>query len=66
MQSEMNLVATLLIFMLSLSLKYWWKLNDDCLKGSDSLAIHALIDNRLVQNVKYFTWSNGIKAMYVN
>jgi hypothetical protein len=56
-------IHPLLIFMLSLSLKYWWKLNDDCLKGSDSLAIHALIDNRLVQNVKYFTWSNGIKTI---
>lgn len=51
----------LLIFMLSISLKYWWKLNNDCLMGSSSLAIHALIDNRLSHNVNFFTWSNGIK-----
>ena len=51
----------ILIFMLSLSLKYWWKLNNDCLHGSDSLAVLALLDNRLVHNARYFTWSNGIK-----
>jgi len=52
----------LLLFMLSLSLKYWWKLNNDCLNGSESLAVQALIDNRSlhIANVRYFTWSSGI------
>jgi hypothetical protein len=51
----------LLIFMLSLSLKYWWKLTNDCVSGSTSLAVQSLIDNRLLQNSNFFSWSNGIK-----
>ena len=51
----------LLIFMLSVSLKYWWKINNDCLKGSSSLVIHALINYRLIQNDNYFAWSKGIQ-----
>ena len=47
--------------MLSLSLKYWWKLNNDCILGDSSLVIVALIDNRTHRCNNYFTWSNGIK-----
>ena len=53
----------LLLFMLSLSLKYWWKLNNDCMFGTKSLVIKALIENRKLQTNNYFTWSNGIKSI---
>ena len=47
--------------MLSLSLKYWWKLNNDCKFGAQSLVIRALIENRKFHANNYFTWSNGIQ-----
>ncbi len=53
----------LLIFMLYLSLKYWWKLNDDCLKGEQSLVIHALIENRKLNIDNYFSLSNEIQKL---
>ena len=40
----------LLITMLCLSIKYWWKLNNNCLDGCNSLAVHALLDNRRICN----------------
>ena len=40
----------LLLFMLSLSLKYWWKLNNDYIIGTKSLVILALIENRKLQD----------------
>jgi hypothetical protein len=36
----------LLIPMLGLSVKYWWSLNELCLKNNNKLVIDALIDNR--------------------
>ena len=54
----------LLLFMLSLSLKYWWKLNNDCMFGAKSLVIQALLENRkLHESNNVFTWSNGIKSI---
>jgi hypothetical protein len=47
--------------MLALSLKYWWKLNQDCLLGNSSLAVQALLDNRSLDCTNLFTWSKGIK-----
>ena len=35
----------LLLFMLCLSLKYWFKLNNDCMLGSTSLVIHPLFND---------------------
>jgi hypothetical protein len=51
----------ILIFMLALSLKYWWKLNNDCLLGSSSLVVHSLIDNRSFHRDSFFSWSSGIE-----
>jgi hypothetical protein len=53
----------LLLFMLSLSVKYWWKLNNDCMHGDKSLVIQALIDNRNLCVNNYFTWSKGIRSI---
>ena len=53
----------LLISMLTLSFKYWWKLNQDCSFGSSSLVVQALIENRSFQYGYYFTWSKGIKSI---
>jgi hypothetical protein len=53
----------LLISMLTLSFKYWWKLNQDCSFGSSSLVVQALIENRSFQYGNYFTWSKGIKSI---
>jgi len=55
----------LLLFMLCLSLKYWWSLNNDCLLGSSTLVIQTLLENRVISthntNNTFFTWSSGIK-----
>ena len=51
----------ILIFMLTLAIKYWWKLNDLCLKGSNSIVVNALIDNRKCVNTH--TWSTYIKQL---
>lgn len=51
----------LLLTMLSLSIKYWWKLNINCMDGSESLVIKALIENR---KLKKFSWSSGIKSIF--
>ena len=51
----------LLIPMLSLAIKYWWKLNNSCLVGQKSLVIDALVDNRKLDFTHVFTWSSGIK-----
>ena len=55
----------ILITMLSLSIKYWWRLNDKCLNNHKSLAVHALIDNRkFCDNTNdVFSWSKGLKAI---
>ncbi len=53
----------LLLFMLSLSLKYWWKLNNDCLLGKSSLAVQALLEDRSFQGNNYFIWFRGIKCI---
>ena len=53
----------LLLFMLSLSLKHWWKLYNDCMFGAKSFVILALIENRKFQDNNYFTWSNGIQSI---
>jgi len=49
----------LLISMIALAVKYWWKLNLNCMLGSNSLVTKALTDNR--KNSLAFTWSTGIK-----
>lgn len=51
----------LLISMLSLAVKYWWKLNDRCVKGDNSLVIQGLIDNR---KLSCFSWSSGLKRVF--
>ena len=53
----------LLIFMLGLSVKYWWKLNNNCYKGLNSLVINALADNRKLCDSGIYTWSTGIKKV---
>ncbi len=56
----------LLIFMISLSIKYWWNLNNLCMHNCNSykLVIDALVDNRkLCNNSNIFTWSLGIKKV---
>lgn len=47
----------LLISMIALAIKYWWKLNMNCMSGSNSLVTKALIENRKTNT---FTWSTGI------
>ena len=54
----------LLITMLCLAIKYWWHLNNSCLKGKNSLVIDALIDNRKLDLTDTFTWSTGIKNVF--
>ena len=51
----------LLISMLGLSIKYWWKLNVKCFNGCNSLVVNALIDNRKLCDKGIFSWSSGIK-----
>lgn len=53
----------LLIFMLSLAVKYWWKLNDKCYKGDKALVIQALLENRKLINSNCFSWSSGINKI---
>ena len=50
----------LLIHMISLSIKYWWKLNVKCHKGSSDLVTDALIDNRRLHSSGTLSWSSGI------
>lgn len=55
----------LLIPLLCLSIKYWWKLNNNCMQNDNSLVVQALIDNRKL-HVNYttiFSWSSGIKSI---
>ena len=54
----------LLIPMLSLAIKYWWKLNKLCASGQKSLVIDALLENRKLDLTHTFTWSSGIKSMF--
>jgi hypothetical protein len=54
----------ILITMLSLAIKYWWSLNDKCMKGCHSLVIDALIDNRKLCDTGIFSWSSGIKGLF--
>ena len=54
----------LLITMLCLSIKYWWKLNKNCLDGCDSLAVHALLDNRRICSTGISSWSTGLKNIF--
>jgi exonuclease III len=55
----------ILIFMLYLSIKYWWSLNMQCLHGNNSLVVQALLDNRTLCNSssRIFSWSTGIKSI---
>ena len=46
-----------------LSVKYWWKLNNNCYKGINSLVINALGDNRKLSDSSIYTWSTGIKKV---
>ena len=50
--------------MLCLSIKYWWRLNKNCLDGCDSLAVHALLDNRRICNTGISSWSTGLKNIF--
>ena len=47
----------ILISMIALAIKYWWKLNLNCMLGSTSLVTKALTDNRKLNT---FSWSTGI------
>ena len=47
--------------MLGLSIKYWWKLNDKCFHGNNTLVVNAMIDNRKLCDKGIFSWSSGIK-----
>ncbi len=49
----------ILISMIALSIKYWWKLNINCMLGSTSIVTKALIDNRKLSS-NNFSWSTGI------
>lgn len=51
----------ILLTMLQLSVKYWWHLNDLCMKNTNMLVIDALADNRKLSDNNCFTWSTGIK-----
>jgi len=53
----------MLLFMMNLSVKYWWSLNNHCLHGNNSLAIDALLDNRILCYTGLFSWSSGIKKI---
>jgi len=52
----------LLLLMLSLAVKYWWKLNDSCFQGNNSIVVRALTDNRKYADTCN-TWSKGIKQI---
>ena len=54
-------LLSMLISMLGLSIKYWWKLNVKCFNGCNSLVVNALIDNRKLCDKGIFSWSSGIK-----
>ena len=55
----------ILLTLLRLSVKYWWHLNDLCMKNTDMLVVDALVENRK-GSTNYFTWSGGIKnTLYV-
>ena len=53
----------ILITMLCLSIKYWYSLNDKCMKGCKSLVINALLDNRKLCETGTFSWSSGINKL---
>jgi hypothetical protein len=53
----------MLLFMMSLSIKYWWTLNNQCLHGCKSLVIDALLDNRKLCATGIFSWSSGVKKI---
>jgi hypothetical protein len=55
----------ILLFMISLAIKYWWGLNMDCFKGKNTLVIKSLIvENRKLDAAGTFTWSTGIKNIF--
>ena len=54
----------LLIHIVSLSIKYWWKLNEKCFCGCNDLVIHALTDNRKLHSLGTFTWSTDVFNIY--
>ena len=63
-RTEAYLMCVYTLIIICLSIKYWWKLNKNCLDGCDSLAVHALLDNRRICNTGISSWSTGLKNVF--